>query len=184
MSADIIFANWKEHAQEDYQKTRFTKVVAKELLDLLLEKFIASGIELDEVKVYKRRVVDFLVTEEGKRGGKNKRTGRDYKDWVQNVEDMYKSAIGDHYPMGVVAGDGIKRTGSVIEVDPFTEVLMSNNLVRAWVEHKFGRLDDALLLETCKDSTSLNLQMQNELFNSEWSRSGENMPEWIKKVLA
>jgi hypothetical protein len=63
-----------------------------------------------------------------------------------------------------------------------TDYFMNNELVKSWVEAKFGS-NENILLEVSKDSTSLNIQMQDELFNSEWSRTGENIPDYVKKVI-
>ena len=177
VQAEIIFAHWKDHAQEDYAKSRFTKVVTKELLDNLIFLFKEKNIDMETAMMFERKSVDFLVTEEGRKGGKNKRTGKDYKDWEKNVKTYFKSAVGDHYD------DSLSSPASIIR-DSITDSLASNPIVRAWVEKQFGSLNESILHETCRDSTALNLQMQEELFNSPWSQTGENIPDWVKKVIA
>lgn len=181
VQAEIIFAHWKDHAQEDYAKSRFTKVVTKELLDNLMFLFKEKNIDMETAMMFERKSVEFLVTEEGRKGGKNKRTGKDYKDWEKNVKTYFKSAVGDHYD------DSLSSPASIIRDpiirDPITEFLVASPIVRAWVEKQFGSLNESILYETCRDSTALNLQMQDELFNSDWSQSGENIPDWAKKVL-
>ena len=175
-SSDIIFAHWKEHVQEDYGTSRFTKVVTKEVLANLVETFKQKNFDMDTALSYQRRVIDFMVTEEGRRGGKNKRTGKDYKNWVDGVKDAFKAAIGDCYTDDLLSP-------VILQKDSMTNYLMNSELVKSWVEAKFGSNQD-ILLEVCKDSTSLNIQMQEELFNSDWSRTGENIPEYVKKVIA
>ena len=174
-SSDIIFAHWKEHVQEDYGTSRFTKVVTKEVLANLIDTFKQKNFDMGTALSYQRRVIDFMVTEEGRRGGKNKRTGKDYKNWVEGVKDAFKAAIGNYYTDDL-------STPVIMQKDFVTEYLMNNELVRSWVESKFGSNQD-ILLETCRDSTALNLSMQEELFNSEWSRTGENIPDYVKKVV-
>jgi len=165
VQAEIIFAHWKNHAQEDYAKSRFTKVVTKELLDNLIFLFKEKNIDMETAMM------------EGRKGGKNKRTGKDYKDWEKNVKTYFKSAVGDHYD------DSLSSPASIIK-DPITEFLVASPIVRAWVEKQFGSLNESILHETCRDTTALNLQMQDELFNSDWSQTGENIPDWVKKVIA
>lgn len=174
-SSDIIFAHWKEHVQEDYGTSRFTKVVTKEVLANLVETFKHKSFDMDTALSYQRRVVDFMVTEEGRRGGKNKRTGKDYKNWVDGVKDAFKAAIGDCYTDDL-------SSPVILQKDSMTDYLMNSELVKSWVEAKFGSNQD-ILLEVCKDSTSLNIQMQEDLFNSDWSRTGENVPDYVKKSI-
>lgn len=172
-TSDIVFSNWKEHVKEDYGTSRFTKSVTKEVLINLVETFKRKNIDIETISSYQRRVVDFLVTEEGRRGGKSRRTGKDYSNWVQEVKDMFNSVIGDLYDVSQPVAQN---------QDSFAKDFMQNELVRSWVENKFGYSQD-ILAEVARDCNSLNLQMQDELFNSEWSRTGENVPEYIKKAI-
>lgn len=172
-NAEIIFALWQKETQDKEAKARFTKIVTTQVLDNLIFLFKEKNIDLETVMMFERRSINFLVTEEGRKGGKNKITGRDYKDWVDNVKKFFKAAVGEHYY------DSLSDPAPVVK-DYYTDQLMQNNMVKKWVKHKFGVLDEAILLETCKHSTSLNLQMQDELFSSSWSMSGENIPDWAK----
>ena len=94
---------------------------------------------------------------------------------VEGVKDAFKAAIGNYYTDDL-------STPVIMQKDFVTEYLMNNELVRSWVESRFGSNQD-ILLETCRDSTALNLLMQEDLFNSEWSRTGENIPDYVKKVV-
>lgn len=169
-NAEIIFARWKEHAMEDYGTARFTKVITKEILDNLIASFKEKRIDKDSVMMFERKVVDFMVTEEGRRGGRNKKTGKDYKGWVQSVKDMYKASVGDHYDQELTD-----------EKESFTSYMLSNELVKLWVVKRFGA-SQVILNEVCRESC-LNLQMQEEIFNSEWSRTGEKVPDYAHGLL-
>lgn len=173
--SEIVFSRWKEFVQEEYKTSRFTKIVAKEVLELLMESFKGKNVDIETVASFERKVVDFLVTEEGRKGGKNKRTGKDYKDWVNNVKVMFKASLGEFYENDLVVNSN---------QDDFSAYLMQNPIVRSWVEHKFTQLQESLLREVCIHGSPLNLLMQEELFNSGWSQTGENVPEYVKKVIA
>lgn len=169
-----LFSSWKSHVSEDLGKARFTAENNKQSIRDLIEQFRDNGVGIDDARSYQRRTIDFLVTEEGRKGGKSRRTGKSLVGWVDAVKTHYEASIAECYGEfnTVVVTDTVK--------DYYTSQLTQNNMVKAWVKHKFGVLDEALLLETCKHSTSLNLQMQEELFNSPWSMSGENIPDWAK----
>ena len=167
--ADIIFAHWKDHGLEGFGKSRFTKLVTKDLLDTLMNAFKEKGIDKDTVLSFERKAVEFLITEDGLRGGKNKKTGRDYKDWVKNVKDYYKAAIGDYYMDSIVP-----------KPDIVSNVLSENKLLRKWVKYKFGSESEAIINSVALTSNSLNLLMQEEILNSSWALTGENIPDWAK----
>lgn len=170
--AEIIFSHWKEHSQDECGKSRFTKLVSKDLLDALMSTFKERGIDKDIALSFERKAVEFLITEDGLRGGKNKRTGRDYKDWTKNVKDSYKSAVGDYYMDSIV--------GSEIKPDLSSRLLSENKMVHKWAKYRFGEASVDMINNICMDGSSLNLQMQHELFNAEWAMTGENIPEWAK----
>jgi hypothetical protein len=171
-----IFNAWKNHVSEELGKARFTAENNKREVSDLVQQFKDNGVDIDDARSYLRQIVKFLVTEEGQKGGKSKRTGRPLEGWTDAVKMYFEAAIVDQY------SDTIDKE-TVSSKDEITDYLMGSDLVKAWVKNKFGSINQKVLYETCRDSTSLNLQMQEELLNAPWSSSGEDIPDWVRIVL-
>jgi hypothetical protein len=176
-----IFNAWKSHVSEDLGKSRFTAENNKIVVDDLIKEFKDNGVAIDDARSFMRQTIKFLVTEEGLKGGKSKRSGRSLEGWPDAVKMYYEAGIVKYYSSD--SEDETQPSHTKQLIDPITEFLMASPIVTAWVEKQFGSLNQSILYETCRDSTALNLQMQDELFNSDWSQSGENIPDWAKKVL-
>lgn len=176
-----IFNAWKSYVTEDLGKSRYTAENNKIVVDDLIKEFKDNGVTIDDARSFMRQTIKFLVTPEGQKNGISKRSGRSLEGWPDAVKMYYEAGIVKYYS----SEDETIIKPAVIEQleDPITEFLVASPIVRAWVEKQFGSLNQSILHETCRDSTALNLQMQEELFNSDWSQTGENIPDWAKKVL-
>ena len=177
MTPEDIFLLWKTEAR-DIGKAKYTSVERIEQLDILANMFFERGIDIEEARMFKRKVVEFLVTKEGMKGN-----GR-YKGWKERAEEDFLASLLVYYKKNAeVVNDttNLKVTRKV-EFYGGAEYMERTPLLVAWSKHKFKTLwSEAICLETHKVGSALWIQFQKEVMFSKWAKSGER-PQWAKNV--
>ena len=180
MNPDDLFLLWKKQVKE-IGKSRYTSAERKEQIDLLCELFYKHNIDLDEAKLYKRKVVELLVTKDGMKGN-----GK-YKGWKENTEEDFDATLISWYQGEF---EVINDTTKIKELKKEQSIGYGNNghierhrIIVAWTKHKFGdNWSESICLEAHRVGSQLWVMFEKEVFYSEWAKNDE-IPWWLKKVL-
>jgi hypothetical protein len=176
MTSEEVFLLWKKEAKE-VGKIRYTAIERREQLDLLCEMFLKFGVELDDAKFYKRKVVDFMVTKEGQKGN-----GK-HKGWKEATEEDFLTNLIAYYQgdMEIVNDTQYTVKGKNLYYSN-ADYLDRNKLIAAWTKNKYGdRYSESLCLEAHKIGSVLWQLFEKEVMQSKWARCGER-PSWAKNI--
>ena len=178
MEADEVFIMWKGLVKE-IGKARYTAVERKEQLDELCEMFSKFGVDVDEAKSYKRKVIEFMVTKEGMKGN-----GK-HKGWKEATEEDFISNLMAYYQGEYQSSDTSNlKPSKVGDVHYYGSLsyMVRTPLMVAWSKHKFkNKWTESICLETHKVGSPLWQLFDKEVINSKWAKSGER-PQWCKYV--
>lgn len=177
MTPEDVFILWKNTAK-DIGKARYTSIERLEQLDVLAEMFVERGIDIDDARIFKKKVVEFLVTKEGMKGN-----GR-YKGWKERTEEDFLSSLLVRYQdKAEIINDttNLKVTRKV-EYYGGADYMERTPLMVAWSKYKFLNLwSEAICLETHKIGSALWIQFQKEVMYAKWAKSGER-PQWARNI--
>lgn len=178
MTADEVFLAWKVLVKE-IGKARFNADERREQLDMLCEMFFERGVDIDEAKMYKRKIVEFMVTKEGMKGN-----GR-HKGWKETTEEDFIGNLAMYYKeeMDIVNDTThMNKATKINEIYGGRDYMDRTALIVAWSKHKFkSRWSEAICLEAHKVGSQLWTMFKKEVINSKWAKSGER-PDWAKNV--
>lgn len=162
MDSEILFNEWKMKALET-GGNRFSFSTSSELIEGLIESFKSNSIDLDDAKRYKKKVIEVLTTEEGRKG-KGK-----YKNWVESIETRYLGTLAEFYANKTQSGQ--LSTGNC-------------KLIEAWVNEKYKSLNNSSLLKEASIPTSIiHRDFLREVFDSTWFKEQKEYPIWVQKLL-
>lgn len=166
---DEVLNSWQNSVKKDYSN-RFLYGVREEILEQLAEMLMANEIELDDARFLKMKVKKFLVTEEGLKG-KNR-----YKGWTDNVDKDYDAMLVEYYSNNKVQPTIVKDYGHGAYMD-------ENPIMTAWAKDSFGVVwTKELNLLVHQTGHRFNLDFQKEVLDSNWAKTGENVPEWAQFI--
>lgn len=178
MSSEEAFLLWKGEAKA-VGKARYTASERIEQLDVLCEIFYKYGIDFEEAKSYKKKIVEFMVTREGLKGN-----GR-YKGWKQNTEEDYISLLTRWYNNEFQVVNDITHVNKATKVNEYyggRDYLERTPLIVAWSKHKFKeKWSESICLETHKVGSSLWNMFKKEVILSNWAKNG-NKPDWANFI--
>jgi len=175
MSSDEVFLAWKM-AVKNLGKARFNADERREQLDLLCEMFFERGIDIDEAKSYRRKVVDFMVTKEGQKGN-----GR-HKGWKEATEEDFIGNLALHYQNSMEIVNKISTKMEVNTLYGYGEYIERTPLIVAWTKYKYkNRWSESICLEAHKVDSSLWTLFKQEVIYSKWAKIGER-PIWAKNI--
>lgn len=166
LDSRTVLGTWKEEIREEFEN-RWQYGVREAIFNTLFEMLSVNGIELEDAKMLKTEVIKFLVTEEGRKGA-----GR-HKGWKEKVSDEFDSLISEYYSPTNKTRLYTKDygTGDFLEKDP---------IITAWAKDRFGfAWNETLNLMAHQSGNRFNLEFQKDIFDSEWARTGENVPKWF-----
>jgi hypothetical protein len=164
MKPDIqdIFVNWKQKCQTDFGKTRYSSLIRKEVIDILVDMLVEMSIDYDEAKNLKNQVTKILITKEGLVGA-----GK-YKGWKQAVEDDFLSSLFEAYD----SKNLFTKTPSITP-KPQQPAIKNHPLIDAWGKQKFGELwDNSMIMMANLPDSSL-----HNLFLDEYFGDGSHMEQ-------
>ena len=168
-SRDDLFKAWMSDIRE-VGTGRFLAKNRAEILSSLVESLFENGVEKEDAMSLSRRVRDFLVTEEGKKG-KGK-----HADWTKNVVEEYEGMVVSHYLNNRKKADIVKDYGN----GPF---LPYNPIITAWAKNEYGPVwTDHLNLLVHMIGHRFNQEFQAKVMDSKWVITGENVPEWAERL--
>tara|TARA_R100000951_G_C2628563_1_gene176872 strand:- start:158 stop:715 length:558 start_codon:yes stop_codon:yes gene_type:complete len=179
MSGDEVFISWKSQVKE-IGKVRYTAVERKEQLDELCEMFLEFGVDFDEAKSYKKRILEFMVTKEGMKGN-----GK-HKGWKEATEEDFVGLLVGWYRGDFQVVNDTKLTKKAItkkiEYYGGLDYMDRTPLMVAWTKHKFkDNWSEAVCLEAHKIGSSLWRAFGKEVLSSKWAKTGPR-PEWAKNI--
>jgi hypothetical protein len=182
ITAEDIFLYWKRNTK-DIGKARFTAIERIEQLDYLCELFKQHDVSYDDALSLKRQVVEFMVTKEGQKGN-----GK-YKGWKENTEEDFKGTLLIYYnnEIGIVdqnKSKNITDTSAGIQQNQTygdSNYMERDEIITAWSKDKF-RCDwsESICLECHKICGPLWNMFCTEVLESDWAKTGIDVPEWAK----
>jgi tyrosyl-tRNA synthetase len=90
-SALDLYNYWESIHKAD--KSRYTRAKRREALNELCDLFIGQEFEIDDLKMFKKKTVDFLVNEDGQKGrGKHKG-----KLWLTHTEEDFDHIVSENF---------------------------------------------------------------------------------------
>jgi hypothetical protein len=153
-----LFNTWKSDVNERYGTARFTSDDRDEIVEDLALIFFESGVDQETALTFKRHVIDFLVTREGK-----KNSGK-YAGWADNVTVDYDKAI-------TVAYQGQRPL--VLNIDNWP-------IITLWVKNEFPEIENTdLIREAATEGSPLNMKFQKEVLFQPLT----NWPEYLRNEL-
>ena len=179
MSADECFISWKTLAKE-VGKVRYTSTERMEQLDVLCDMFRTHGVEYDDAKFYKKKVVEFMVTKEGMKGN-----GR-HKGWKEATEEDFIGILTGFYngEFQIVNDTTATKKTKTRKVEYYggIDYLERAPLMVAWTKYKFENLwTESICLEAHKIGSPLWQAFDKEVMRSKWAKSGPR-PDWARNV--
>lgn len=194
-----VFNLWAENTFE-HGVDRFFSKNRDGILEDLINSFIDFGVNYNTAIGFTKKLIDILVTKEGKKGqGK-------YKRWKEDVEREYSAMLLEIYssrnlPILVEDIEYKNTTSNQISVsvpDHTTEFhvpasfdtvptygdhmhLDKNQLISAWAKYRFGSFyNNQLDLLAHRVGSELNILFQKEVLFSDWLTAGNNAPAWAE----
>jgi hypothetical protein len=179
MSGDEVFIMWKGLVKE-IGKARYTAVERKEQLDELCEMFHKFGVDVDEAKSYKKKIIEFMVTKEGMKGN-----GR-HKGWKEATEEDFISNLMGYYSgeFKVVNDTKLTKKNVTKKIEYYggLDYMDRAPLVVAWSKQKFkDKWSEAICLEAHKIGSPLWQAFDREVMNAKWVKEGPR-PDWAKNI--
>ena len=181
MSRELdVFQAWTDEVNKEYKTAKYLYKERDDVLEMLVSSLKSwSEITIDDALSLKRKVKEFLVTEEGKKG-KGK-----HKGWSETVETNYVAAVMRRYsedkPIEVIKQSFVSNKEDY-GIYPFVP---RNAIITAWAMDRFGVVwNEQLNLQVHKHSSKFNEEFRKEVLESEWAATGENIPEWYEKLTA
>lgn len=179
MSSDECYIYWKSLAKE-VGKVRYTSIERIEQLDVLCELFRKHGVDYDDAKSYKRKVVEFMVTKEGMKGN-----GR-HKGWKEATEEDFVGILTGYYngEFEVVNDTTATKQTKTRKVEYYggIDYMDRTPLMVAWTKHRYKKnWTESICLEAHKIGSPLWQAFDKEVINSKWAKSGER-PDWCRNV--
>lgn len=162
MSAEDCFILWK-HGVKEVGKAKYSAKERVEHLSILGQMFFNHGIDLDEARFYKKRVVDFLVTKEGMKGN-----GK-YKYWKERTEEDFIASLLSWYQekAEIVNDTTNKKVVRKVEYYDGADYMDRTPLIVAWTKYKFkDNWTESLCLEAHKIGSPLWFLFDKEVISS------------------
>jgi hypothetical protein len=144
-----LYNYWESIHKAD--KSRYTRAKRREALNELCDLFIGQEFEIDDLKMFKRKTVDFLVNEDGQKGrGKHKG-----KLWLTHTEEDFDHIVSENF-MQVELNKNRFGAGHL----PFDEKVVK------WVEGNFKYSGDSFLKEAHRiNSPSYIMFLQDSFYD-------------------
>jgi len=127
ISSRDIFNFWKNKVNED-GPTKYLKANRHFYIQMLVDYFKKSNIELSEVKSYKTDVVRFLTTQEGRKG-KGK-----YLNWPESIRNDFDQEIAA-FCVNIEKQKPIKSDN--FEQKESKYIIPNSKLIEQWAKEKY-----------------------------------------------
>lgn len=136
-----IYRSWEDDYKHD--KSRFANRNWPGLIQEIVDIFIANKYGIDEMKIYKNHILNFLTTEDGRKRKGNHKNGI----WIDNVDVEFDR---------IVAASYVKLTAHYPQYSG--EYLTFRPEIAEWAKKKFNSDNPALIKETHRNGGHLWLE--------------------------
>lgn len=178
LTADDVFRMWKVETKE-LGANKYAATERVELIDMLCELLRKYGIDIDDARFLKKKVIEVLVTKEGMKG-----SGK-YKGWKETTENEFLDNLLVYYVDDfeiVNSTEQIKNSKSRNQYYGEIGYMDRTQLIVEWTKFMFKKKwTESICLEAHKIGSSLWLLFEKEVMNSKWSKTGKR-PSWAKNV--
>lgn len=180
LSARQVFTMWKTEVEKDIGKARYTSTERLEQLDALCEYFVKFGVDFDDALGYKKDFTEFVVTKEGMKGN-----GK-YKGWKEKASENYEGLLtswynGEFKVVNDIGNITVKENVSAASYGS-NSYMIRIPLIVAWSKEYFGsEWSEGVCLECHKINGPLTTMFEQEVLESNWMKTGQNVPNWAKK---
>ena len=172
-NATDVFNFWMSEVKDD-ALIRFSHSHRDEATELLMGLMFDAGIDIEEARSYRRKVIEFMTTDEGRKG-KGK-----YKGWVKAVEESFDCSLAKIY---VKITPRVKEVAVVSQAPKFGTNLIKNGndkYIKAWCKHHFGATyTDELCFMAHTIGSGLNIKFMQAMFEDKEILKG-NYPDWLR----
>lgn len=175
MNYDIndVFLKWSYNEKKDGTQ-RFMSSNRTEALLELVQLCLDFNIEYSDAKSLTPRVVKLLTTYEGRKN-KGKHVG-----WCQKVESDFLGMLANSY----LATSANEFTSKQAVKNPKESLMKQDLLIEEWCINKFQDLcSDGLIQLAHIPLNALNIQMLEDIYESNWNHDEKLFPLYVKKGL-
>jgi hypothetical protein len=174
ITSEDLYLKWADEIRDD-RELRYLHANREEVIDSLVCLFFNHKVSFEEAKTFENKVVRFLTTEEGRKG-KGK-----YKGWSESVKEMFCMILSRYY-VEKKASDPINKKplsklteGVVIPFDLF----LKGYILEKFKEHYSDEFCELAHIP----GNALNIKFLEDVFESEWAKTGKKAPSWAKEYL-
>lgn len=182
-SIDDLFNRWLGFLRTEANDIRYLHQHRPEILEGLIGMFVKYNVSYEDAKLYKRKVVLALTTDEGRKG-----TGK-YRGWKECVEEDFLGVLANFYIENVQDDeipDNKMRLSSKETVETRIEPNRyhpDNTVITEWAKDKFGQdWTPEINKEAHLVGGIINIQFQEEVFESDWILNPNEYPQWYIKA--
>jgi len=134
INADDIFNKWMHYLKTEAIDIRYLHRDRPEIISSLAYEFKSLKVDYDTAKSYKKRVMEALTTEEGRKG-----SGK-YKGWKETATADFLSVLASYY----VEIEPEDKEESLYEkkVEAKEDLFryhINNNLITNWCKNRYGQ---------------------------------------------
>jgi hypothetical protein len=137
VDTDSIYNKWLRWARKEYGTGRYLNENREELIYSLISNFLEFPISEDDIRSYKRKVMDDLITEEGKKVSGKKNDPR--CNWYKTIEIDFDSIVDEYFDpnsgLAIEKKVVYSRSKFLIPEDP---------QIVEWVKSKYGDKPDLI----------------------------------------
>lgn len=177
LTAEQVFVLWKTEVEQEVGKARYTSTERLEQLDALCESFVKYQIEFDDALMFKRKFIEFVVTREGMKGN-----GR-YKGWKEKADENFEGILVRWYAGEFQISEPLMKTKKEQKLEHYGvgDYMIRMPMIVEWSKNKFKTSwTEGICLESHKVASTLNNMFVEEVLESNWSKTGEDIPKWAK----
>lgn len=155
VDTEAIYLKWLRLMKSKYGTGIYVHENREGMLYCLLEMFLEYPVDEDDVRFFKRRVQEDLITNEGKKASKNKSDPR-YK-WYERIAEDFIAIVNEFFD----PNKGLKTEKQVV-YSRSKFMLPKDEKIVAWVKEKYGESQD-LIEQAHNVNSTLCLQYFTEL---------------------
>ena len=181
-NSNDIYNIWMTDIKTD-ASMRFSHSNRNETVLNLMESFHDAGVDIEDARSFRRKVIEIMTTEEGRKG-KGK-----YKGWVNAVEESFDCMLAKTYvkitPRVKETKSESKSNGPSLIMGQLPVVIIKDGkdrYITAWAKYKFGdNWTEEVNIMAHTVGHSFNLKFMKEMFEDAETIKG-NYPTWLKNA--
>lgn len=138
VDTDAIYRKWITWVESSYGiEEMYSSELRKDLITALFDRFLEFPLERDDIESYKRKVMEDLITEKGKKASGKKNDRR--CNWYKNIGRDFMAVLDEYFD----PNEGLKIEKKVV-YSRSKFMLPEDEDIVAWVKEKYGDNPDLI----------------------------------------